>query len=153
MGKEKKKNRYVRVCLNAKKSVSLACKSCVTYCQTSGIASPPFNIIMCQDGAHTKPSPEEVCKALQDYWPAFNPGNVVNSMVLDVGSVHNTVNKLPPCLKSSRPSNDPFQVIFDTETGISTKVGIDKNTNQGDMTPQPNPSIYVMQWLKIGNFF
>jgi len=75
-------------------------------------------------------------------------------MVLCVGSIQNSVSKLPPCIKSSRPRDDPFQVVFDTKTGNSKTVGIEdvpqkgENPNQHDL--QPSPSIYVMQWLKIG---
>ena len=145
-GRKKINNKWTTVCQNAKKAAPLACKACDAYCQSSGISSSPFSMIMCQDAAHTKPTPEEVGRALQDYWPSFNPSNVVDSMVLCVGSVHNTVSKLPPCIKSSRPRDDPFQVVFDTETGSSKKVGIEDVPQKGE-----SPSIYVMQWLKIGD--
>ena len=76
-------------------------------------------------------------------------------MVLCVGSVHNTVSKLPPCVKSSCPRDDPFQIVFNTETGNSKTVGIEDVSQKGEDAPQhdvqPNPSIYVMQWLKIGS--
>ena len=108
-GRKRENNKWITICQNARKAAPLACKVCAAYCQTSGITSPPFSMIMCQDAAHTNPVPEEVGKALQNYWPAFNPSNVVNSMVLCAGSVHNTVSKLCQVFP---PSHQPFLSCF-----------------------------------------
>ena len=152
--RKKNDNKIVRLCSNVKKAGPLSCKACANYCQSSGISSPPFCVIMCQDPSHPKPTTEEVGRLLKDYWPSFNPSSVTPSMVLYAGSIHNTVSNYPPCIKSSRPRDDPFEVIFDTQTGNSTRVGSPTQEGQKKDFPNPsihaNPSIYVMQWLQIG---
>merc|ERR1719239_43930 len=153
--KKKNGNKLVRMCVNVKKAGPLSCRACADYCRACGISSPPFCVIMCQDPSHPKPTIEEVGRVLNDYWPSFNPDTVTPSMVLSGGSLHNTVSMIPPCVKSSaRLHVDPFEVIFDTQTGNSFRVGMNEGQKSNFPTPseaQANPSIFVMQWLRIGS--
>ena len=153
--KKKNGNKLARMCVNVKKAGPLSCRACADYCRACGISSPPFCVIMCQDPSHPKPTIEEVGRVLNDYWPSFNPDTVTPSMVLSGGSLHNTVSMIPPCVKSSaRLHVDPFEVIFDTQTGNSIRVGMNEGQKSNFPTPseaQANPSIFVMQWLRIGS--
>merc|ERR1711911_297248 len=153
--KKKNGNKLARMCVNVKKAGPLSCRACADYCRACGISSPPFCVIMCQDPSHPKPTIEEVGRVLNDYWPSFNPDTVTPSMVLSGGSLHNTVSMIPPCVKSSaRLHVDPFEVIFDTQTGNSIRVGMNEGQKSNFLTPseaQANPSIFVMQWLRIGS--
>ena len=140
-----KNEKSLRYCQKLEKVGQLICQGCVDFCKHNDIPSSPFNVLLCPEIAHSKPSKPEVTKLLKELWPAMNSNEIANKMVFHL-SVSNVAND------RVISSKDTIDVVFNTSTGDRCDMIQDSGPFSGQIHPPPeDPSVYVMQWIRIGS--
>ena len=148
----------IGACSNIAKVKTMICKGCQEFVSKEKKPYSAFNILLCSNDKHPRPTIQEIETSLQTWIPGFNTSVMSPILVVSANMTYGIHNidrcycregEVCKCIFESRtrPSDpEAEKVIINTNTG--------QRVNPKSVTvveEKSEDSYYIMQWLKMGS--